>query len=163
MNFFLHLSEAGLVNGAYEGYAGEAANYNLTLDDIQAKYPAAAWSGTFVFASQFRISPSQTYEPEVIRNAGQGFSVLGFNGSLQQAIPKFSAQNIEDKIDDGFGYSGKVGAVHGRSWNGSGPWDNYINAAQANNIHSCARNSYVNIVDDQFCQEKARMGFYYRF
>lgn len=120
----MHLANAGMLEGSYEGYQGEANNAAITADMVKAKIPRAAYSNQFVvFPSRFEYSiscgPLNASYATTIREGGNGWAIGAIppdiGGYVLPSLSEANTYRIDSKIDDGLPLSGNVG-VSAASW-----------------------------------------------
>lgn len=165
-NFFMHLANADLIDGEYEGFGNEAHGSNLDIAMIQARFPESEYTGGYIFPTQYvatlQCMGNASLVPDV-RSAGQGFGIGGFieaTNNFEDKVPRRYVHQIDEKLDDGKPTSGKVGLVYNRS-SGISVWSMVEVGANSGSV--CWNNYVVSHPNCNYDDSYSRIGFTNRF
>ena len=112
-NFFMHLANAGLLDGTFEGYQGEAHNDDMTSTMVDARYLKAKYNTAYIFPTRFPNVPGACSAggdwTAYTRDGGNGFAIASYDTNFTSVIPKDEMRRMDEKMDDGIPISGNVG------------------------------------------------------
>ena len=111
----MHLANAGLVDGSFEGYQGEASGTTASVASINARYLKSKYGG-YIFPTIFTnvagaCSSGGDYTAYT-REAGNSFSIADYQIGIPyfpRVIPTDDVRRMDEKIDDRLPLSGNVG------------------------------------------------------